>query len=232
MYKTINLVTVLALFSSALAHGDVPAATDYFYQKEYSGKDNRGTWKIEVPRFTKVISVKSVRSKLNSSILKYAKSYLCDANKEQKDNYSSEVSGSILALRRDLVSVELTFSYQCGGPYPGYGTSTYLYDLNTGDQVELSSQIKDVEKLKAIAVRALINSAPKDAEGLPAEDGCAQYYNEENIQFPSYSVLNNTIEVSTDFVHAIQACNFSARIDIDELKALLKPESLLAKFYK
>jgi len=114
-----------------------------------------------------------------------------------------------------FLEVQKTESGFCGGPHPYSGVEYTMYDLSTGETVDLHSWVREGENLRKLILQQYV----PDGDG---EDQCADMVRENDI----YSLrLDSTgIVFYTEFGHCCVSCDQEFLLTFDALKPFLTEE--------
>lgn len=226
--KTMTM-TLIAILTSAVAH-----AAPTFVKKSFKGKDARGEFDIQyvqlVPgRDSNPLAIR----KINETLKKEARESICEPADGQwkPEDMSSNRTSKVTRLDSDVVSIQINYDLFCGGAYPDYGITSSLFDLNTGRQVDFRRDSKSEELWHAIVQARLKAGMPTGAD----LGDCEEYYKEnarDGFSFKALAIKAKTIEIQTDYPHAIQACDFSVEIPLKDLLPIAKRGTLLERLAK
>lgn len=221
--KTILFLLVCLLGFSITVRAEVtPGLVKVLTKKGY---DDRGKYNFQYPALTDKFSDDTIRNKVNALIQKeVVDDRYCEADAANKTKMESTTSTKILIATADILSFQVHYNYYCAGPYPDEGIAPYLFDLKTGEEVNLEDQVADVQEFKNIVTEKFLASPAKNSE-----TDCADLYTKDQLLQASlkYFVTDKYLGVSQDYPHAVQACAYTVEIPYSEIKALVKPGSLL-----
>ena len=118
---------------------------------------------------------------VNTTSEEYSQSELIDMAKEQKANseyftyYSDEFNANIARVDDKVLSICVGSSSYYGGAHGYYGTSGYVFDSQTGEELNILDVVSSKEDLKAAAQEIFSRDY---AMLIESEPGCEEYLNE------------------------------------------------------
>lgn len=224
-----KIYLILIISSIALAGYAVTAsaniANDLVVIKHKDGYNDQGKFNLQYLELTSRFPNNNMRQKMNMVLRKeLLDGYLCDTDSKEKNIMHSQSTIKMLYATKNILSFELTYDHYCAGPYPDSGTSFYIYDLNTGSQVNVEDEINNLNDYKKFLNIKFNADIPKNIS-----QDCRLLYKQQNFSEMNYkySATGNGLTVSQDYPHAARACEFNIDIPCSEFKTYLKPNSLL-----
>lgn len=203
------------------AHAEVlPGLTEV---KQLKGTDDRGLFNLHYVQLTAKVANESVRTKVNKLMEEMAMSSICEADAERRDSMESNFFVKVSYGSLDVLAIEANQYYFCGGAHPDGGITSYLYDLRSGEEAPVESQIADAEGFRAAVVSAVLANVPRDA------DECGEFYTREEFlsQSFNYTVAEGKLVASPQFPHAIAACIFETDVPYSAIGVFVKADSVL-----
>lgn len=152
--------------------------------------------------------------------------------KPTKDNFSQTTSVAYLSPL--YLSIDVSTSYYCGGPYPNDGIPTPVaFELRSGAQVDWTKMFEDGflprDGAGKSALADLYRATYRKDE--PADDECRDVIKQDGLfsSPPVFRLDAEGIIVQPDFPHVIAACADPFTLPIDALATYLKDTALTAE---
>jgi len=204
------LLPLAALANDAIAQ---PMKT----MRRVAGKDDRGKYDITWVQLTERFADAAVRARVNADLEKEALSHICrptdgeylDAWYEMKVTY----------LSSHVLGVTTAKFISCGFPNPLHGTWALLYDLRTGERIEVETEVAERRAFRRFVDRRVLANQPRDMPD------CTGVYKPPTSYI--YILGQRTLDVSQDFPNVIQACGYTTEIPYADIVRFLRPGSAL-----
>ncbi|MBI4125664.1 MAG: hypothetical protein HY466_07035 [Deltaproteobacteria bacterium] len=226
--KKVFLLTLSlsALGSGLVAHAEIQPGLTVI--KRIRGNDNRGKFSIQYVQLTRKLTNRAIRNKLNTSLLKEAKRYICDADPKRRKNMESNLAPKVTFANQEALAITSSYDFYCGGPYPDAGIRTSFYDLRSGEKVAIEDQVRDLKVFKHLVVEKMLANIPPDMEG------CKDYYTDEQLldNDLKFEVKEGKLVASQDYAHVARACEYDTDIFFADVKSFVKEGSTLACIIK
>jgi len=224
-----KLLVTLSLLFSLSAHAEI--LPGFTYTKQLKGKDARGEFDISYVQITpRALPRYTIRRHVNAQIAATAKSMLCEADRKNADKMNSNLSTTVTHANADLLAIRQGYDNYCMGAYPNHGTTSAIFNLHSGLELDVELEAIDSAALKAAIVDKVLANKPAKDEG----SDCDTLYDREQLSQTGYEIgLKGTnLIVTQDYAHAFQACGYDTEISLADLKPLIKAESVLQRIVK
>jgi hypothetical protein len=216
MNFALNLIILTLAGSPALASGTkIPL---------YQVNQKKGSY-YSINYLTLLAAKPAVRKAVNSKIeaTMMINEEPCDEAKGS--DYQGNVS-EITVMPGTMLSLKANQGGYCAhSAHPFSETQGLVFDLKTGTQLTLESQLKNGDTTR---LDTLLLAQAKKETG--SEEGCN--YDDVTLRASQFTLSEGTLTVWSQLPHAMQACDTEVKIPLQDLKDVLAPGSLAERLMK
>ncbi len=144
-----------------------------------------------------------------------------------------ETKASVGYAGRDVLSVVILSSFDCGGAHPDQSDDSTTYDLKTGRAVQFERLFEDYDKRSEAILRAIFAARIDESAAAAGGDQCPDKWPFSEISgwTLQYHLEPGGLVVSPLFPHALAACSFETKLALEKLQTL-GPAALLRRLSK
>ncbi|MGZ3695208.1 MAG: hypothetical protein ACXWQO_13795 [Bdellovibrionota bacterium] len=169
-----------------------------------------------------------VRAAINAKIESVVSANEEPCDEAKGSDFNGDVT-EVTVLPGQLLSLKAQQEGYCAKSAHPFGeTQGLVFDLKSGKQLTLESQLKDGN---TAPIDALLLKQAKEENGHEGgADGCD--YEQMEVHAAQFALSQGTLTVWTQFPHAMQACDAEVKLPLFQIKDLLAPGSLADQIAK
>lgn len=150
----------------------------------------------------------------------------CDADGQGKSSW--EQSARVDLLTRDVLSIDVTVSYYCGGPHPDEEYRPLTYNLRDGTRFDFRKNADELFLGDAIP-SGEVSELYKKHLGTPEADCDSSFIDPQSEFFLHFAA--DGLVVNPEVPHYAAACAPEIVIPWREIKPLVKPKNPFANLF-